>query len=146
MTGFGRRRSALAPREKRRAKRAKANAPAFVETPASRDTVTLVDFSATGARVIGSSPPPSRQDVWLNVNGLALFGTIIWRKDYSFGVRFEHTMNDCRLSEINKAIQQAETYAGNFDREAVLQEILINIISRSDAEEEINESLEESYE
>ncbi|WP_296722783.1 PilZ domain-containing protein [Erythrobacter sp.] len=139
MTVFGRRRSALAPREKRRAERAKANAPAFVETPASRDTVTVVDFSATGARVIGSSPPPSRQDVWLNVNGLALFGTIVWRKDNSFGVRFEPSMNECDPSELSEAIQKAEFYAGAFDREAVLQGILMNVVNTSSDEEAADE-------
>ncbi|MEQ5789301.1 PilZ domain-containing protein [Erythrobacter sp. NFXS35] len=137
MSGFGRKRSALAPREKRRAERLKASSPAFVETPASREAVTVVDFSATGARVIGSCLPPSRRDVWLNVDGLALFGTIVWRKDYCFGIRFDESVNQYNPDDVKRALEQAELYATSFDREAVLQEILRNTSSICDPEEEL---------
>lgn len=123
MTRFGRRRSAMITREKRRAERSKANAPAIVETPASRLAVTVVDFSATGARLTVAASPPSRQDVCLNINGLALFGTIAWRKDNSFGIKFEESVKAFHPEEIQRALNEAELLGRDFDRESVLQEL-----------------------
>jgi hypothetical protein len=123
VTGFGRRQAAITTREKRRSERQKANSPAFVETPASRQTVTVVDFSATGARLISSSTPPSRRDVCLNVNGLTIFGTIAWRRGNSFGLKFEESLNEIDPSEFQRALDEAQFFDRNFDRESVLKDL-----------------------
>ncbi|MDC8755961.1 PilZ domain-containing protein [Erythrobacter sp. sf7] len=138
MTRFGRRKSAISPREKRRSERLKANSPAFVETPASRQTVTVIDYSATGVRLISSSPPPSRRDVCLNVNGLAIFGTIAWRWDKSFGIKFEETLNDFDPAELQKALEEAQIFGREFDREAVLSELANMDADEGDVEEDLN--------
>lgn len=137
MTGFGRKKYTLTPHEKRRSPRSKACAPAVVETPASRDTVTIVDFSATGARLVGSSPPPSRRDVWLSVNGLALFGTIAWRKDNYFGFKFDDSVNELDPAKIQQAFREAEIHGGQFDRDAVLRQLANKPSSSSDAKDDL---------
>jgi hypothetical protein len=123
VTHFGRRRFAITPNEKRRFERLKVNAPALVETPGSRLAVTIVDYSATGARAITTSPPPWRRDVCLHVNGLALFSTIVWRKDYSLGLKFDSNLSAFELAELQAALIEAESIGRHFDRESVLREL-----------------------
>ena len=131
MSGFGRKNLNTDRREKRRAERVHAQAPAHVETPASRDAVTIADFSSSGARLLTSGLPPSRRDVFLDVNGLRLYGTIIWRRDNSFGLRFEETLPDCNLDELRNALEEASLYGGHFDRDTVLA-VLANKVPEGD--------------
>jgi len=123
MTRFGRKKANPALREKRRAERSSAGVIADVETPASREPVTIVDISAGGARLLSSNTPPARQDVQLNVNGLSVFGAIVWRKDNSFGLRFEDSLNDHGSDEIQQAVKDAEAERSAFDRESVLEKL-----------------------
>jgi len=124
VTRFGRKKSAMTQqREKRKSERVPIKSPAFVETPASRQSVTVVDYSATGVRLTSSSPPPSRRDVCLNINGLAIFGTIAWRRDNCFGIKFEESLNDFEPAELEAALEEAQVYGREFDREAVLKEL-----------------------
>ena len=123
MTGFGRRRSAIMAREKRRSDRSKVYAPAHIDTPASRQVVTVIDISPTGAQLMGSAPPPSRPDVCLNINGLIVYATIAWRKDNRFGVKFEESEVQLDPTTIRQAILDAEINGRNFDREAALREL-----------------------
>lgn len=124
MTRFGRKKAKPTLHEKRRAERSSAGVTADVETPASRKPVTIVDISAGGARLLSSNSPPSRQDVQLNVNGLSVFGSIVWRKDNFFGLRFEEELNEHGSDEIQQAVQDAEAERSTFDRESVLQKLV----------------------
>ena len=123
MLHFGRKKTNPALREKRRTERSSSSAIADIETPSSREPVTIIDISAGGARLLGSNTPPSRQDVRLNVNGLSVFGAIIWRKDNFFGLRFDDTLNEHGSDEIYQAIKDAEVERSAFDRETVLQKL-----------------------
>lgn len=123
MTGFGRRKAAYTTGEKRKSQRRKANSQAFVETPASRQVVTVDDYSATGAKLTGTSPPPSRRDVCLNINGLVIFGTIVWRKENSFGFKFDQSLNDFNSSDLQNALYEAQILGYEFDRDTILKEI-----------------------
>jgi hypothetical protein len=86
--------------------------------------VTIIDISASGAQISGSKPAPTRPDVQIKVNGLALFGTIAWRKNNSFGIKFDQLLNELEPSEIHCAIQEAKFELSAFDREAALQELV----------------------
>lgn len=124
MSAFGNKKPEHVGGEKRRASRSKANAPAIVQTTASRLPVTISDISATGARVVSSGSPPSRQDVRLYVNGLWLFGRIAWRREKAFGVEFEEGLNEYSPTELHKAVEEASARNDDFDREAVLSELI----------------------
>lgn len=124
MPAFGNRKLAKFGAEKRRAVRFKANAPAIIQTTASRMPVTISDISATGARVVSSHKPPFRQDVRLYVNGLWLFGRIAWRRERAFGVKFEDGLHDFSPAEIHEAVEEATAQNNAFDREAVLSELM----------------------
>lgn len=124
MSAFGKRKQQQVSGEKRRAPRSKTNAPAIVQTTASRLPVTISNLSATGARVVSSGFPPTRQDVRLYVNGLWLFGRIAWRREKAFGVKFEKGLHDYSPAEIHKAVEEASAQNDEFDREAVLSELM----------------------
>ena len=124
MAGFGNKMKVIARRENRRANRMNANAPAIIQTTASRLAVTIVNISASGARLIASDHPPSRQDVQLKVNGLSLFGRIAWRREKAFGVRFDETLHDYSPAEIHEAVEEASAHNSEFDREAVLRDLM----------------------
>lgn len=134
MTGFGNKMQVVARREKRRATRMNANAPAIIQTTASRLAVTIVNISASGARLITSDYPPSRQDVQLKVNGLSLFGRIAWRRDKTIGMRFDEALHNYSPAEIHEAVEEASALNNEFDREAVLKE-LMNKVPRTENEE-----------
>ena len=138
MAGFGNRKPLRSGTEKRRAFRSKANAPAIVQTTATRMPVTISDISATGARVVSSRMPPTRQDVQLYVNGLWLFGTIAWRREKAFGVKFEDGLHDYSPGEIHEAVEQATEQNTEFDREAVLSELMNQEPSDNHNAEEAN--------
>lgn len=110
--------------EKRIAPRFKANAPALIQTTASQLPVTISDISATGARVVSSGPPPSRQDVRLYVNGIWLFGRIAWRRERAFGVKFDDGFNNYCPDELQKAVAEASVHGNEFDREAILSNLV----------------------
>lgn len=134
MSAFGKRKIEQAEREKRRAPRSKANAPAIIQTTASRLTCVISDISATGARVVSSDSPPSRQDVRLYVNGLWLFGRIAWRREKAFGVKFEESLNDFSPADLHKAVQEASAHNDDFYRESVLSELMNKQPSRDESE------------
>jgi PilZ domain len=121
---FGKRKPAGVGGEKRRASRSIANAPAIIETTATRLPVTISDISATGARLVSFGSPPHRQDVRLYVNGLWLFGRIAWRRERAFGVKFEQGIDVYSPAEIHKAVEEASANNGGFDREAILSELM----------------------
>ena len=124
MKGFGNKTQVIARRENRRATRMNANAPAIIQTTASCLAVTIVNISASGARLIASHHPPSRQDVQLKVNGLSLFGRIAWRREKAFGVRFDEALHNYSPAEIHEAVEEASAHNNEFDREAVLRELM----------------------
>lgn len=124
MAGFGNKRQEILRREKRRAARMNANAPAIIQTTASRLHVTIINISASGARLIASEYPPSRQDVQLKVNGLSLFGRIAWRRDKTFAVRFDEALHEYSTAEIHSAVEEASAQNSQFDREAVLRALM----------------------
>ena len=74
----------------------------------------LVDnLSLTGASVsIGSHAPPVGNDAVLIVNGIEVFGTVIWHKDTHFGLQFEDLVTHedlVRLRAIHDHFAQIET-------------------------------------
>ncbi len=112
--------AAAATREKRRAKRLPANAPAIVQTTASRLQVTIVNISVSGARLVTEEEPPDRQDVQVIINGVCLFGRITWRRDKTFAVKFEEGLQGHPPAEILRAVEEANVPRYEFDREEVL--------------------------
>lgn len=136
MAGFGNKKQEIARREKRRAARATANAPAIIQTTATRLPVTIVNISASGARLIASDHPPSRQDVQLKVNGLSLFGRIAWRRDKIFGVRFDEALHEYSPAEIHDAVEEASTQNSEFDRDAALRELMNKLPASENAKSE----------
>lgn len=120
---FGRKKPAFTAGEKRKHERRKVKSHAFIETPASRQLVTVEDYSATGARLSGTCPPPSRREVCLNINGLVIFGKIVWRRGNSFGFNFDPGLNDFDSAELQNALYEARIFGREFDRETVLREL-----------------------
>lgn len=120
---FGRKKVAFTTGENLKSERRKANSQAVVKIPASRHMVIVDDYYATGARLSGTSPPPSRRDVCLNINGLVIFGTIVWRRENSFGFKFDQNLNDFDSAELQNALDEARIFAREFDRENVLKEM-----------------------
>lgn len=137
MTHFGRRQTAITANQKRKYERLEANSSAFVDTPASRQPVTVVNYSPTGVGLTGSSPPPLRRDVCLNINGLAIFGAIAWRRGNSFGLKFEEGLNEFDPADLQKALEEARLFDREFDREAVLKELANKLSHASAAGEEL---------
>lgn len=117
---FGKKPPAAATREKRGAKRSPANAPAIVQTTASRLKVTIVNISISGARLITEEGVPDRQDVQVIVNGVCIFGRITWRRDKTFAVKFEEGLQGHSRAEILRAVEEANVPRYEFDREEVL--------------------------
>lgn len=138
MSGFRKRNNGQPSDEKRKAPRFKANAPALIQTTASQLPVTISDISVTGARVVSSAPPPSRQDVRLYVNGIWLFGRIAWRREKVFGVKFDDSLNDYCPDELKKAVVEASMHRDEFDREATLSGLYNK--PRCDLEKSIKEN------
>lgn len=136
MSDFGKKNKVQQSGEKRIAPRFKANAPALIQTTASQLPVTISDISATGARVVSSGPPPSRQDVRLYVNGIWLFGRIAWRREKAFGVKFDDGINDYCPDELHKAVAEASMHGNEFDREAILSDLANKEPSRLEEIEE----------
>ena len=124
MTGFGRKQAVrIAPRgaEKRSSRRSPANVPATLDTPGSRERVTILDFSPGGACLDGPSPPASGRLARLRVNGIVMFGAVVWRKAAAFGLRFDETLNADEVNALRGAAQEAEEQKGTQDRDLVLQ-------------------------
>jgi hypothetical protein len=120
---FGRKKPAFTACEKRKHERRKVKSQAFIETPASRQLVTVEDYSATGAKLSGTCPPPSRREVCLNINGLVIFGKIVWRRGNSFGFNFDPGLNNFDSAELQNALYEARIFGREFDRETVLREL-----------------------
>ena len=132
---FGKRQPALANHEKRRAARSSVNAPAVVQTTAFHLQTTIVNISATGARLIAEDRPPPRQDVLLVVNGIDLFGKIVWRRNNAFGIKFEDDLHDYSPDEILQAVKEASIPIYEFDRDV----ILANLVNQEPSANAVNE-------
>jgi len=96
----------------------------MIQTTASRIPVTIVNISASGARFVASNPLPSRQDLMLYVNGISLFGRIIWRRDSTFAMKFEEGLHEHSPAEIFKAVDEQSARSSAFDREATLAALM----------------------
>ena len=121
---FGKRGSEAGVREKRRATRLNANAPAVVQTTAYQLSATIVNISSSGARLIAQDRPPPRQDVQVIVNGLYLFGRIAWRRDKAFGVRFDEGSHGYTPDQIYQAVEEANVPNYEFDRDVILSSLI----------------------
>lgn len=68
----------------------------------------LVDISAGGAQLSDCAPPQRGRDIQVRIAGHTLFGGVVWRKDESFGVKFEEALGEVEQASINAAIEQAK--------------------------------------
>ena len=108
MTDFGKRHEKSAVSDRRRTSRTPVSAGAIVMTTASRLSAVLVDISEGGAQLTGCLPPQRGRDVQIRIAGHTLFGGIAWRKDETFGVKFEEALGHHELAMIDTAIMQAK--------------------------------------
>jgi hypothetical protein len=75
---------------RRQAARVRLALPAKVILITGHEPCQLDDLSQTGACVtVAGTPPPIGDDAVLMVNGLEAFGTVVWRRETSFGLCFE---------------------------------------------------------
>lgn len=128
---FGKRRPGVSTREKRRAKRTSVNAPVVVETTAGTFHATIVNVSASGARLVTSEWSPRRQDVQIIVGGIHIFGRIAWCRDKIFAVKFEEGLHEHTSEEIYQAIVDASMPIYALDREAMLIDLVNKGLSGS---------------
>lgn len=133
--GFGRKMRVSPFGEKRKAHRSPAWATALVETPASRHRLAITDISSSGARVSGIVPVTSRRDLRIRVNGIDVFGIVAWRKDNSFGFKFEEILSGHDPSEISRVVIAAEYEDKIFDRDVALRSLLNTTDQKKPADE-----------
>lgn len=63
--------------------------------------MTLLDVSATGARLSGSDLPEVGRNLLLRVEGVEAFGTVMWVRGDSCGVVFDRTLTPLNLRNLN---------------------------------------------
>ncbi|MDC8755936.1 PilZ domain-containing protein [Erythrobacter sp. sf7] len=81
-------------------------AGAVVMTTASRMSAVMIDISSSGAGLAGCVPPQRGRDVQLRVGGYTLFGQVVWRRDETFGVKFEEALTDDEWTIVDAAIRE----------------------------------------
>lgn len=123
MARFGRKIVKQSVREKRRSERKETSVSAIVETPASRQPATVTDISQEGARFEGSIPPLARRDVRVRLAGRTVFGSVAWRSEKAFGVRFEDPLTQDDKTAIDLAAQNEQAERCGLERDTSLQEL-----------------------
>lgn len=48
---------------------------------------------------------------------------IVWRRENSFGFKFDQNLNDFDSADLQNAVDEARSFACEFDRETVLKEM-----------------------
>jgi len=78
---------------RRQAARVRLALPGKIILVTGHQPCQLDDLSQSGACVtVAGTPPPVGDDLVLLVNGVEAFGTVVWRRDSSFGLSFEQQM------------------------------------------------------
>ncbi len=93
--------------ERRTKERDSVSLPGALDTTATRRDVVLIDVSASGARVRGEDLPIIGYYVRLQVEGAALFGTVMWRRSEECGLRFDEKLSEASLQDLKHAHRQA---------------------------------------
>lgn len=81
--------------------------PAYVISLSTRHRALLANISATGARVRVEDPPKRGSEVFLMVNGLDLFGRIIWKSGEHCGIRFDDRVEPFALELMRRKADAA---------------------------------------
>ena len=62
--------------------------------------VTLVDVSKTGARLRVREPLSQGQQIWLKINPIEIFGTVVWIDGEECGVLFDEPLADAEVASL----------------------------------------------
>jgi hypothetical protein len=68
----------------------------------------LVDVSATGVRVRGSNLPQKGEDLFVAIEGLVAFGTVVWCDGSLRGIAFDEPLRAGDEQFLNQKVAQAQ--------------------------------------
>lgn len=98
MADFGKRRDG--PGGRRAAAREPVLLNAALLTLRASRTVTLLDVSATGARMRVKEPLFLGQEIWLKINPADLFATIVWLDAEECGILFDQPLTEAEAAAL----------------------------------------------
>jgi hypothetical protein len=92
---------------RRSAPRTTAPLIALVTTLKDTFSAVLVDLSSTGARLRGRSLPGVDREMFITIDGVIGFGTIVWSKGDERGVEFDPALSASDVARLRQKIAQA---------------------------------------
>ncbi len=112
MKHFGRKRSVTHTADPERRTRARANVlwPSKLATPATSQSVTLMDVSDVGAQIRGKRLPSPGEFVKLQMGSAAVFGTVKWHNGEDCGLQFDVRLAHDELEEFRRAATEARRF------------------------------------
>ena len=69
--------------------------------------VTLVDVSATGARLRGDFLPRMAEELLLSVEGVRTFGHVVWSESGECGVEFDEPLQPAAVEELRTKVARS---------------------------------------
>jgi hypothetical protein len=92
---------------RRSALRSRAPLTAVVTTVVGSQSAFLLDVSATGARLRGTDLPVTGEDLFVSVDRVIVFGTVVWVDDDERGVAFESALPAADGERLHHAVALA---------------------------------------
>lgn len=91
---------------RRRAPRAAAPLLAVYTTVSKSHEVVLVDVSNTGARLSGPNLPEAGEQLFVSVENIRAFGTVVWVEVPQFAVEFDTPLSPDDLGILTSKVKQ----------------------------------------
>ncbi len=110
---------------RRRSERVSALLPVVVTTRMESHAAVLVDVSRTGAQLRGSDLPGEREELFIRIEHLRLFGTVAWSADDRSGVMFETPISQADIARFQRQAPLARFAASSPDDQLALQDWLV---------------------
>jgi hypothetical protein len=107
---------------RRAASREKMPIPAVVSTVEESRAVTLVDLSATGARLSGRGLPPKGEAMWVKVDNVRRFGVVAWSTPNECGVEFDAQILPYEVARLKSEAKIATLTSGGIDLKQAMQD------------------------
>lgn len=107
MTVFGKRSGG----GRRRAPREALPLLATLTTVSRTYSGTLVNVSATGARLRGDNLPEADQDLVLSVEGVRNFGTVRWNRNGEVGLEFDPPIGAAEVMKLRREVSRGQGFS-----------------------------------
>lgn len=92
---------------RRSAPRSSAPLIAIVTTLTASHSAVLLDVSATGARLQGPDLPQTGEDLFVSIERVVAFGTVVWAKESVRGIAFDEPLNPRDEQQLRQRVSQA---------------------------------------